>query len=292
MRIVVTGREGQIVRSLLESAAGWPAVTIVPIGRPDFDLSRPATIRRNIFKAKPDLVVSAAAYTGVDRAESERDLAFAINATGAGKIAAATAEIGIPLIHISTDYVFDGSSSLPYSEEATRLPQNVYGASKLAGELAVTAANPLTIILRTAWVYSPFGANFVKTMLRLAKDHVEVDVVADQWGNPTSAFDIAEGVLRISDLIASRQFAAYGAYHLAGAAETNWADFARSVYAISKSRGGPYATVKNITTGQYKTVAARPLNSRLSTEKFARTFGWCPPGFQQSMHRVIDRLVG
>ncbi|TIT02925.1 MAG: dTDP-4-dehydrorhamnose reductase, partial [Mesorhizobium sp.] len=181
------------------------------------------TVLAALEATRPDVVVSAAAYTAVDQAEDEKDLAFAVNATGAGKVAEAAARLGVPVIHLSTDYVFDGAKDGAYVETDATAPLGVYGASKLAGEEAVAAANPRHIILRTAWVYSPFGRNFVKTMLRLAADRDEIAVVADQWGNPTSALDIADAILHAAPkLIDDRNFAAFGVYHLAGEGDTNW----------------------------------------------------------------------
>jgi len=194
MRIAVTGREGQVVRSLVDRSAG--SCEIIPVGRPELDLAGSAeSIAAAIAAVRPDALVSAAAYTQVDKAESEPDLAFAINEGGAGAVARAARTLRIPLIHLSTDYVFDGTKRTPYVEEDETAPTGVYGASKLAGEQAVLAEHDDCAVLRTAWVYSPFGANFAKTMLRLAGDREEVAVVADQRGNPTSALDIADGIL-------------------------------------------------------------------------------------------------
>ncbi|TIU32042.1 MAG: dTDP-4-dehydrorhamnose reductase, partial [Mesorhizobium sp.] len=189
MRLVVTGRDGQVAASLLEAGQAAAGVEVIAIGRPQLDLARPDTVIEAIAAAKPDIVVSAAAYTAVDQAEDEPDLAFAVNAVGAGKVAQAASRLGVPVIHLSTDYVFDGTKDAAYVETDATAPRSVYGASKLAGEQAVASANPHHLILRTAWVYSPFGKNFVKTMLRLAADRDEIAVVADQWGNPTSALD-------------------------------------------------------------------------------------------------------
>ncbi|TIM17034.1 MAG: dTDP-4-dehydrorhamnose reductase, partial [Mesorhizobium sp.] len=185
MRLVVTGRDGQVAASLLEAGPAAAGVEVIAIGRPQLDLARPDTVIEAIAAAKPDIVVSAAAYTAVDQAEDEPDLAFAVNAVGAGKVAQAASRLGVPVIHLSTDYVFDGTKDAAYVETDATAPRSVYGASKLAGEQAVASANPHHLILRTAWVYSPFGKNFVKTMLRLAADRDEIAVVADQWGNPT-----------------------------------------------------------------------------------------------------------
>ncbi|MFD1987654.1 dTDP-4-dehydrorhamnose reductase [Mesorhizobium newzealandense] len=292
MRLVVTGREGQVVASLLEAGQGRAGVEVVAIGRPELDLAKPDTVIDAIAAAKPDIVVSAAAYTAVDQAEDEPDLAFAVNAVGAGKVAEAAARLGIPVIHLSTDYVFDGSASGAYVETDATAPQSVYGASKLAGEQAVAAANPRHLILRTAWVYSPFGKNFVKTMLRLAADRDEIAVVADQWGNPTSALDIADAVLHAAAMLhGDKRFAAFGVYHLAGTGEANWSGFARHILDTSRVSGGPWARVRDIATMDYPTKARRPANSRLSSAKFASVFGWNAPDWRLSTETVARRVL-
>ena len=290
MRLAVTGRDGQVARSLAERAAG--DVEIVRVGRPELDLARPETIAPALAAVRPDVVVSAAAYTAVDQAEDEPDLAFAINAAGAGAVAQAAAGIGAPVIHLSTDYVFDGEADAPYGEGHVTGPRSVYGASKLAGERAVAEANPRHLILRTAWIYSPFGKNFVATMLRLAAERDEIAVVSDQWGNPTSALDIADGILLAArTLYRATDFSDYGIYHLAGAGATNWSGFARHILEASARLGGPHARVRDIATAEYPTKARRPANSRLSTEKFAGTFGWRAPAWQGSAEEVVRRLV-
>jgi len=292
VRLLVTGRDGQVAASLLEAGQAHAGVEVVAIGRPDLDLARPEAVIDAIAAGKPDIVVSAAAYTAVDQAEDEPDIAFAVNATGAGKVAEAAARLGVPIIHLSTDYVFDGSGSRAYVETDTTAPLGVYGASKLAGELAVAAAGPRHLILRTAWVYSPFGRNFVKTMLRLAADRDEISVVADQWGNPTCALDIADAVLHAATMLhRERSFAAFGTYHLAGTGETNWSGFARHILDTSRAAGGPWAQVRDIATKDYPTKARRPANSRLSSAKFAAVFGWSAPEWRQSTERVVRRIV-
>ena len=292
MRLVVTGREGQVVTSLLEAGQGRAGVEVVAIGRPELDLAKPDTVIDAIAAAKPDIVVSAAAYTAVDQAEDEPDRALAVNAVGAGNVAEAAARLGIPVIHLSTDYVFDGSASGAYVETDATAPQGVYGASKLAGEQAVAAANPRHLILRTAWVYSPFGKNFVKTMLRLAADRDEIAVVADQWGNPTSALDIADAILHSAAMLHGDQsFAAFGVYHLAGTGEANWSGFARHILDTSRVSGGPWARVRDIATMDYPTKARRPANSRLSSAKFASVFGWNAPDWRLSTEAVARRVL-
>lgn len=294
MKILVTGREGQVARSLAERAAADPGLDLVLAGRPELDLLQPETVRSSILAARPDVVVSAAAYTAVDRAEDEPDQAFAVNAAGAGAVAAAAAEVGAPVIHLSTDYVYAGDGEREYTERDATDPRNVYGQSKLEGEKAVAAANPRHVILRTAWVYSPFGKNFVKTMLGLAADRDSVRVVADQWGNPTAAGDIAEGIVRVAATLASSPEAdRYGVFHLAGRGDgTSWAGFAREIFAESARFRGPAADVEDIATEDFPTRARRPRNSRLSCEKLADTFGWRPPPWRDSCRDVVVRLLG
>jgi dTDP-4-dehydrorhamnose reductase len=290
MRIAVTGREGQVARSLLERARD--GTEIVLVGRPNLDLADPSTIAPALQAARPDLVVSAAAYTAVDMAENEPGIAHAVNAVGAGAVASAAAALGVPVVHLSTDYVFDGSKQGAYVETDQTGPIGVYGASKLAGEQAVAAANPRHAILRTAWVYSPFGKNFVRTMLRLAEARDELTVVADQVGNPTSALDIADAILAAAPQLLSGRTDVFGIFNLAGTGTTNWADFAREILAASDRIGGPSARVTDLTTAQFPTLARRPANSHLSSEKFARTFGWTAPDWRASTNQVVARLVG
>ena len=292
MKILVTGREGQVVQSLLEKADQRPDLEVIALGRPELDLARPDTVRGAIAAIKPDLVVSAAAYTAVDLAEDEPELALAVNATGAQAVAEAAEICGVPVIHLSTDYVFAGDADEPYAETDVAGPRSVYGSSKLEGERLVALANPRHIILRTAWVYSPFGKNFVKTMLKLAETRDALSVVSDQWGNPTSALDIADAIIQVADHLATvPSFSAYGVYHLAGTGDTNWSGFARAIFDESTKLGGPTATVTDIATADYPTKAARPANSRLSTAKFQEVFDWSAPHWQSSLRDVVARLV-
>ena len=292
MRLVVTGRDGQVATSLLAAGQGRDGIEVIAVGRPALDLAQPDTVFDAIAAARPDIVVSAAAYTAVDQAEDQPELAFAVNAVGAGKVAEAAARLGVPVIHLSTDYVFDGSKDGAYVETDATAPLGVYGASKLAGEQAVAALNPRHLILRTAWVYSPFGKNFVKTMLRLAGDRDEIAVVADQWGNPTSALDIADAILHAAAMLRDdKAFDGYGIYHLAGTGETNWSGFARHLLETSRTRGGAHARIRDIATSNYPTKAKRPANSRLSSVKFAAAFGWEAPEWQLSAQVVILSLV-
>ncbi|MCR5940307.1 dTDP-4-dehydrorhamnose reductase [Ochrobactrum sp. XJ1] len=292
MKILVTGREGQVVQSLLEKAVQRPDLEVIALGRPELDLSKPDTVHSAITAIKPDVVVSAAAYTAVDLAEDEQELAFAANATGAEAVAEAAKACGAPVIHLSTDYVFAGDADEPYVETDATGPRGVYGSSKLEGERLVAQSNPQHIIMRTAWVYSPFGKNFVKTMLKLAETRDVLSVVSDQWGNPTSALDIADAIIRVADqLAATPDFSAYGVYHLVGTGDTNWSGFARAIFSESATLGGPTANVTDITTADYPTKATRPTSSRLSTAKFQEVFSWSVPHWQSSLHDMVVRLV-
>ncbi|MFB9048178.1 dTDP-4-dehydrorhamnose reductase [Sphingobium indicum] len=291
MRIAVTGKTGQVVTSLIErgAAAGYE---VIALGRPELDLADPALVARALEAAAPDVIVSAAAYTAVDKAESESDLAYAVNGAGAGAVAHAARALGVPLVHVSTDYVFDGTLDRPYVESDPTGPTGVYGASKLAGEQAVLAAHGNnSAVLRVAWVYSPFGANFVKTMLRLAGDRDEVSVVADQLGNPTSALEIADAILLVAtNLVADSNPALRGIFHMTASGEASWADFAEAIFAASDKKGGATAQVKRITTADYPTPATRPANSRLDCSLVAQVHGVVMPDWRQSLDRVIARL--
>ncbi|MFC4595052.1 dTDP-4-dehydrorhamnose reductase [Sphingobium tyrosinilyticum] len=291
MRIAVTGKTGQVVTCLIEkgTAAGHE---VIALGRPELDLADSASVARVLETAVPDVIVSAAAYTAVDKAESESDLAYAVNGAGAGAVAQAASALSVPLVHISTDYVFDGTLDRAYVESDPTGPTGVYGASKLAGERAVLATHgDNSALLRVAWVYSPFGANFVKTMLRLAADRNEVSVVADQLGNPTSALEIADGILRVAtNLVADSNPALRGVFHLTASGEASWADFAEAIFAASADKGGATALVKRITTADYLTPATRPANSRLDCGLIAKVHGVALPDWHQSLNSVMARL--
>jgi dTDP-4-dehydrorhamnose reductase len=292
MKILVTGREGQVARSLLERAELRSNLIVEAVGRPELDLARPESVFSAIVQRKPDIVVSAAAYTAVDQAEEELDLALAINAGGASAVAKATAQLGIPVLHLSTDYVFEGDKTSPYLEQDPVGPNSAYGRTKLAGEVAVADANPKHVILRTAWLYSPFGRNFVKTMLSLAQTRASIGVVSDQIGNPTSALDVADGILHIARaLVAMPSPDKFGTFHLAGTGATSWSGFAENIFLESGSAGGPVATVQRITTADYPTKAARPANSTLSTEKLMRIYSWRAPDWRLSCADVVRRVV-
>ena len=290
MRIAVTGKSGQVTSAL--QALKAPDIEVIAIGRPELDLLAPSMVSETIAKLKPDVVVSSAAYTAVDKAESDEAAAFAINRDGAGAIAAAAAELSIPVIHLSTDYVFDGDKPELYVESDPVGPVSVYGRSKLEGEYAVAAANENHVILRTAWVYSTFGHNFVKTMLRLAETRDELSVVSDQLGCPTSANDIAVAIVKIAARLSKDSSPDLrGVFHLAGSGETNWAEFARNILSILEEKTGRRVTVRDIATADYPTAAKRPANSRLCCDKLKRLYGVSMPAWQVSTRAVVIKLL-
>ena len=290
--ILVVGAEGQVARALRERAADAP-VAVVARGRPALDLAAPATILAALDEVRPAAVVNAAAYTAVDRAESEEDAAFAINAGGVGVLARAAAERGIPLVHLSTDYVFDGTKDGPYVETDATGPAGAYGRTKLAGEEAVKAAGGPALVCRTAWVYSPFGHNFVKTMLRVAATRDTLRVVDDQHGNPTSALDIADAILALVARAGADGWPSGEdvVLHLAGTGETTWCRLARKVFEVSGMLGGPSAAVEAIATSEYPTPARRPANSRLDTTRLRHRYGIALPRWEESVEAVVRRLL-
>jgi dTDP-4-dehydrorhamnose reductase len=292
MRIAVTGRNGQVVQSLLERAAGTD-IEITTIARPDVDLARPASVEAALLALRPDAVVSAAAYTAVDLAESEPEQARAVNCAGAGAVAKAARELGIPLVHLSTDYVFDGNLDRPYSETDPTGPVGIYGQTKLDGERAVAAATDNYAILRTAWVYSPFGKNFARTMLTLASKRDEISVVGDQRGSPTNALDIADGVLSAARHLVAHPGASElrGIFHMTGGGEATWAEFAEAIFAASRAVNGPSARVIPIPSSAYPTPAKRPANSRLDNSKLAREHDIRLPLWRDSLSGTVARLV-
>jgi dTDP-4-dehydrorhamnose reductase len=293
MRILVAGRSGQAGTSLAERAGSAPDLEIIVAGRPELDIEESGTLARTVAAAKPDVVVNAAAYSAVDKAETEEDRAFAVNATGAGNLARAAAAIGAPIIHLSTDYVFDGRKAGPYVETDPPNPQGAYGRSKLGGEIAVAAANPRHVILRTAWLYSPFGANFVKTMLRLAETREEIRVVDDQHGNPTYVPDLAGAILAIARRLSSAPEAPqlHGLFNLAAPETVSWCGFAGEIMAASRAAGGRAARIVPIPTSQYPTPAKRPANSRLDCRKIKAVYGITLPQRAVSLDECVRRLT-
>jgi dTDP-4-dehydrorhamnose reductase len=292
VRLFFIGAEGQIARSLRETVSKHPDLVIGWGGRPQLDIQRPDLVHRALADFSPDLVVNPAAYTAVDLAESEPDLAFEINDRGAGIVAAAAHTVNAPIIHLSTDYVFDGTKDKPYNETDPVAPEGVYGCSKLAGERAVAAANPRHIILRTSWVYSPFGTNFVRTILRLAADRDRLRVVDDQVGCPTYAPDVANAILTIARKIGTSGWQTHygGVTHLAGPEEVTWCSFARRILQASETKRNRFVAVDAITTADYPTPAKRPANSRLRCDRLASVFDVRLPPLDRSLEDCIERL--
>ena len=288
-KILVLGRSGQVAREL-EKIGPPEGFSLAFAGRERFDLAALADPRPLLDEMRPAAVINAAAYTAVDKAESEPDAAYALNRDAPAALARACAAAGVPFVHFSTDYVFDGSKPTPYVETDPVNPTGVYGASKAAGEAEVLAAGGPAAVLRTSWVYSAFGANFVKTMLRLAATREELGVVADQLGRPTWAEDCARGALRAAGALLDREAGAAGIFHQAGAGDASWADFAEAIFALSAARGGPSARVKRITTADYPTPARRPANSRLDCSKMTRTLDWPMRDWRQSLAACFDEL--
>lgn len=291
MRIAVIGKSGQLARSLAERVQGRD-FELVFLGRPELDLEGSETIADAVMTSSPDLVINAAAYTAVDQAEDEPERAALINAIAPGALAQAAHQAGAGFIHVSTDYVYDGSGDRPYVETDPVSPLGVYGRTKLEGEKRALDANPRSVVLRTAWVYSPFGKNFVRTMLDLAQTRDRLTVVADQIGSPTSALDLADAALTIAARWRRDPDCGAGEIcHVAGSGETSWCGLAAHALAKSGECGGPSAEVAPIRTSDWPTKAVRPANSRLDCSKFERIFGWRAPDWRQSVDAVVARLV-
>lgn len=291
--MLVAGASGQLARSLSALDETEPGLSVVVHGRPELDLENPGIIAALIDHVRPDIVVNAAAYTAVDAAEGDSPRAFAVNAGGAAALAAATAAVRLPLIHISTDYVFGGGDTRPYREDDTPAPRTAYGRSKLAGETAIAATNPDHAILRTAWVYSPHGSNFVKTMLRLAGERDTIRVVDDQSGNPTYAPDLAAAIFVIAGrmLDAPEDPALRGVFHVAGPESATWCDFAREIMQHSSLLGGPAAEIAPIASSEYPTAAERPRDSRLDSAKARAAFGVELPRRAVSLPKCLRQIL-
>lgn len=289
--ILVTGGTGQVAQAL-ERAAGGRA--LLRAGRPALDFDAMDGLPAMLRAVAPRLIVNAAAYTAVDKAESEPEAAWRANRDGPALLAHYCAAAGIPLIHISTDYVFDGQKGAPYVETDATNPTGVYGASKLAGEQAVLESGARAIILRTSWVYAASGKNFVLTMLNAARKMDRLRVVADQRGCPTAADDLAAAILAIADILDQRgwQDSFGGVYHAAGSGETTWHGLAAAVFAASAKHGGPQPAVDAIATADWPTPAKRPADSRLDCGKLRQTFGIGLPAWQESVARTVDAILG
>ncbi|NOX83689.1 MAG: dTDP-4-dehydrorhamnose reductase [Alphaproteobacteria bacterium] len=281
MRIVVFGRNGQVARCLQEEAGDG----LVALSRNEADLMQEGAAQKAIAAHQPDIVINAAAYTAVDKAEEEQDAAAQVNANAPGEMALAAKAAGAQFIHLSSDYIFDGKSEAPYGETDAANPLNVYGQTKLAGEQAVLSAYPQAIIIRTSWVFSEFGDNFVKTMLRLGAGRDSLSIVADQIGGPTPARDIAKTLLTIAAK-KHRGAPGEGIYHYQGAPTVSWAQFAGKIFDYA----GLSVAVAPIPTTQYPTPATRPLNTHLNCGKIERDFGVAMPDWRVRLRQIIDTL--
>jgi dTDP-4-dehydrorhamnose reductase len=289
--ILVAGRSGQLA-NCLAGLARSRETPLVCRGRPELDLDNAASITRAVTAVLPRAIVNAAGYTAVDKAESEPDLAYAINRDGAARLARAAREFGVPFVHVSTDYVFDGRKGSPYREDDPAAPLGVYGRSKLEGEQAVAAANPAALILRASWVYSCYGQNFVRTMLRMAQTRDVVRVVDDQRGSPTSAADIADAILTLLERFSSAANAhRAGVYHLTGAGEATWYSFAAAIFSLWGGRGHRVPMLEPITTAEFPTPARRPADSRLDCGKIRMMFGIALPPWRRSLELCLDQLA-
>jgi dTDP-4-dehydrorhamnose reductase len=289
--ILIVGETGQLAVALAEALSAH-GLTARRAGRPALDFDRPDSIASVFHSAAPSLVVNAAAYTAVDAAEDDADAAFRANRDGPAQLAALCEAVGVPLIHVSTDYVFDGNKRAPYVESDTTSPQGVYGASKLAGEQAVIAACSRAIILRTSWVYSPTGKNFVRTMLAVGQRNPQMRVVSDQLGCPTSAPDLAVAIAKIAARIAEGgwqdRFA--GIYHAAGSGETTWHGLATATFEAASRHGQAAPEVEGISTDQWPTKARRPPDSRLDCAKLEAVFGLRLPHWRDGVDRTVDAI--
>ena len=288
MKLLISGANGQLGLALARRLR--TAHQVLAVARDVFDLADAKTCREVLERERPDLVLNCAAYTAVDRAESEPGLAHAINADGPDHLAKSCRELGILLVHFSTDYVFYGRATRPYVETDSTAPTSVYGRTKLDGETRITGTSPEHLILRLSWVYSNDGANFYKTMLRLAQDRPLLRVVADQWGVPNYAADLADAVVCALNRPLAELRSLSGLYHLSSRCLTSWRDFA---HAIVEGAGlADRVTVKAIVTSEYPTAATRPAYSALDGRRFSATFGWSAPSWQDGLRRCLaDRKI-
>ena len=290
MKLLIVGGTGQVGREMAGLAPAGVDLVLPP--RSAVDLTDRATVAAAVGAGGLSAVINLAAWTAVDKAETAVADAFAANALGPAILAEETRKAGIPLVHVSTDYVFDGTKAGPYVEDDPVNPLGVYGASKLAGEMAVRTGNPRHLVVRTAWVFGRHGANFVKTMLRLAAERPVVRVVNDQRGTPTAAKDLAAALLAMTARLVADPAGLAGTYHFANAGETTWCGFAAEIFRLSAARGGKQPELVPIATVEYPTPARRPANSRLSTAKLTQTFGIAPRRWEEALAEVVEALQG
>ena len=274
MRILITGCHGQVGSSLTEQLANYENTEVLAFDREYLDITSQEAINAVVAEFEPSIIINAAAHTAVDKAEEEVDLSYAINRDGPKYLAQAAQSVGAAMLHISTDYVFEGNKIGEYTETDATNPQGVYGESKLAGEIAVAQACEKHVILRTAWVFGDNGNNFVKTMLRLGENRDALSIVGDQFGGPTYAGDIANALIQIAKRITQGDTVEYGVYHYSGLPHVSWFEFADAIFDVAVEQGvlANKPSLTSITTDQYPTPAKRPSNSRLSTEKITLGF--------------------
>lgn len=293
MRLLIAGWQGQVAQALIRVAPSRSDIAACAVGRPALDICEVRTIERALSDIKPDLVINTAAYTDVDKAETETERAMALNCEGARLLAASAAARDIPILHLSTDYVFGGTSSAPYVETDATAPATAYGRSKLAGEEAVRAANPKHIILRTAWVYSEYGRNFVKSILNGAGDGKPLRVVADQYGSPTYAPHLVDAMLAIASRVTRQgddNTALWGTYHAAGAGRASWYDLATAALQSASDPNIRNAVVEPIASSEYTTKTPRPAHSELNCRKLAATFGLQLPDWRTGLQTCVFQL--
>ena len=291
MKLLVVGANGQVGTELCLLEPN--DCQIIGLGREKLDITNAEQVAAVIVEQQPDFIVNASAYTAVDKAEEEIEMAYAVNHNGPLNLARSCHALNIPLIHISTDYVFDGTSCRPYTEDDTTQPINIYGRSKLSGEVAVRESCPQHIILRSSWVFGRFGNNFVKTMLRLGQQRNELSVVNDQQGCPSAAYDIAEAIIKICQALALKdnQNAPWGTYHFSGTPATNWYLFAHAIFSAAAKLGGRVPSIMPVSSSEYPTPAKRPHYTVLNCRKIERVFGIQPPGWQAALDRVVAACI-
>ncbi|AUH02170.1 dTDP-4-dehydrorhamnose reductase [Prodigiosinella confusarubida] len=286
MKVLITGSGGQVGHCLVSQLAG--KAELLAVDRNELNITDKVAVARAITQFKPDYIINAAAHTAVDKAEDEIDLSYAINRDGPAYLADAAKKIGAVLLHISTDYVYDGDSESVYDETMPCNPQSVYGKSKLAGELAVAAATDKFLIMRTAWVFGEHGNNFVKTMLRLGATREVLSIVGDQFGGPTYAGDIAGALIKMVDYLETGKIPEWGIYHFSGMPHVSWFDFAKAIFvhAAEKSVLQTIPVLTSIPTSAYPTRAKRPVNSRLNCQKINAQFGIEPSNWQLALNNI------
>ncbi len=293
MRILAAGWHGQIASAFMQIAPGRKDISAFAIGRPGLDICEPRSVERALGDIRPDVLINLAGYTDVDGAESEPELALALNSAGARLLAEAAARRGVPIIHISTSYVFDGQKKSAYVETDQTAPTTIYGQSKLAGEAEVQKANPKHIILRTEWIHSPFGRCFVSNILQRAQLGMPLKVVNDQYGNPTYAPHLVDAILAVAAHLTSSSADAipWGVYHAAGAGTATWHDVAREVLIKAKQLTGLSFSLEAITSAEYLTRSYRSPNAQLDCSKLKQTFGVKLPDWQEGVHECVQRLL-